>query len=153
ERLAALGWDAPFARQLEGDDDALLARVVETQRGAWRVAGAWDGWAELSGRLRHETETQAAWPVVGDWVTLAAAAEAGRATISRVLPRRSQLSRAAAGTATAEQVVAANVDTAFLVTSCNQDLSPHRLDRYLTMVWEGGAVPVVLLNKMDLCDD
>ena len=73
--------------------------------------------------------------------------------IHRRLDRRSTVSRAAAGRAVDEQVVAANVDTIFLVTALIQDLNPRRIERYLTMVWDAGAVPVVVLNKADLCED
>ena len=76
-----------------------------------------------------------------------------RGVIHLRLERRSTLSRAAAGTAVHEQVLAANVDTIFLVTALAEDLNPRRLERYLTMVWDAGAVPVVVLNKADLCDD
>ena len=69
------------------------------------------------------------------------------------LERRSTVSRAAAGPAAAEQIIAANVDTIFLVTALTQDVNPRRLERYLTMVWDAGAVPVVVLNKADLSDD
>ena len=123
------------------------ARVVEEQRGLYRVAGDADGWAEVSGRFRHEAAHAADFPAVGDWVGVE------RGIIHRRLERRSTVSRAAAGRAVEQQVLAANVDTIFLVTALGQDLNPRRLERYLTMVWDGGAVPVVLLNKSDLSDD
>jgi ribosome biogenesis GTPase / thiamine phosphate phosphatase len=152
--LTDFGWSNFFEAQLAGENRGRIrvARVVEEQRGAYRIAGEIDAWAEASGRLRHDVASRSALPAVGDWV-IASGGQDGRAIIRRVLARRSKLSRAAAGTAVEEQIVAANVDTIFLVTSINQDLNAHRLDRYLTMVWEGGAVPVVLLNKSDLSDD
>lgn len=152
--LSDFGWSDFFEAQLGGDDRTRVraSRVVEEQRGAYRLAGEIDAWAEVSGRFRHDAPSRSALPAVGDWV-IATGEQDGRAIIHRVLARRSKLSRAAAGTAVEEQIVAANVDTIFLVTSINQDLNAHRLDRYLTMVWEGGAVPVVLLNKRDLSDD
>jgi ribosome biogenesis GTPase len=152
--LNDLGWSDFFEAQRAGEDREGLgaSRVVEEQRGAYRIAGEIDAWAEPSGRLRHGAVSRAGLPAVGDWV-LAAGAPADRAMNKRVHARRSKLSRAAAGTAVEEQIVAANVESIFLVTSIDQDLNVHRLDRYLTMVWEGGAVPIVLLNKSDLCDD
>ncbi len=69
------------------------------------------------------------------------------------LERRSTVSRAAAGRTVEEQVVATNVDIIFLVTALAQDLNPRRLERYLTLVWDAGSIPVVLLNKADLCAD
>jgi ribosome biogenesis GTPase len=130
-----------------------MARVVEEQRGLCRVAGAYDGWAEVGGHFRHETRSAGDYPAVGDWVGVAADRGAHRAVIRCRLKRRSTVSRKAAGRAVDEQVLAANVDTIFLVTALTGDLNPRRLERYLTMVWEAGAVPVVVLNKADLCED
>ena len=143
------GWNDFFEQQVGQQERAGLqwARVVEEQRGLYRVAGDVDGWAEVSGRFRHESVHTADFPAVGDWVGV----ETG--IIHRRLNRRSTVSRAAAGRAVDEQVLAANVDTIFLVTALAQDLSARRLERYLTMVWDAGAVPVVLLNKADLCED
>jgi ribosome biogenesis GTPase len=130
----------------------LIARVTEEQRGR-RAAGEFDGWAEVSGRFRHEAESSAAFPVVGDWVCLSAERADGPGIIHRRLARRGTVARKAAGRTSDEQVMAANVDTIFLVTALADDLSPRRLERYLTMVWEAGARPVVVLNKADLADD
>ena len=143
------GWNDFFERQIGREECAGLrwARVVEEQRGLYRVAGDVDGWAEVSGRFRHESVHAADFPAVGDWVGV----EQG--IIHRRLDRRGTVSRAAAGRAVDQQVLAANVDTIFLVTTLGQDLNARRLERYLTMVWDAGAVPVVLLNKSDLSED
>jgi ribosome biogenesis GTPase / thiamine phosphate phosphatase len=148
----ALGWIGFFQRQIHDDERARvrIARVVAEHRGVWQLAGEFDGLAEMSGRLRHQALTAAARPAVGDWVCADAGEGSDRAIIRRVLERRSTLSRAAAGGAVVEQIVAANVDTIFIVTSFNEDLSANRLDRYLTMVWQSGATPVVVVNKMDI---
>ena len=144
-----LGWNPFFAAQVTtiGRTDLAFARVIEEQRGQYRIAGDVDGPAEVSGRFRHEHATVAEFPAVGDWVGVR------DGIIHCRLERRSRLSRAAAGRAVEEQVVAANVDTVFLVTALSGDLNLRRLERYLTMVWDGGAVPVVLLNKADLSED
>ena len=84
---------------------------------------------------------------MGDWVGV----DGG--IIHVRLERRGTVSRAAAGRAVDQQVVAANVDVIFLVTALTQDLNTRRLERYLTMVWDAGAAPVVVLNKADLCED
>jgi ribosome biogenesis GTPase len=76
--------------------------------------------------------------------------DSDRATIVRVLERRSKLSRRSAGAALVEQVIAANLDTLFIVTAPDRDFSPRRVERYLALTWESGARPVVLLNKADL---
>ena len=153
--LERLGWNAFFQAQIEAQDRGLLriARVVEAQRGRFRVAGELDGWAEVSGRLRHESRTAADFPAVGDWICVAAPEAGGVAIVHRRLERRSTLSRKSAGRSTDEQVVATNWDTVFLVNAWPHDVSANRIERYLTMVWEAGAVPVVVLNKTDLCAD
>jgi ribosome biogenesis GTPase len=143
------GWSPFFEQQLARLErrDLLIARIVEEQRGRYRVAGDAEGWAEVSGRFRHEAACAADFPAVGDWVGI----DAG--IIHLRLERRGTVSRAAAGRAADRQVVAANVDSIFLVSALTQDLNVRRLERYLTMVWDAGAVPVVVLNKADLCED
>jgi ribosome biogenesis GTPase / thiamine phosphate phosphatase len=143
------GWSPFFENQVAQilRDHLRFARIVEEQRGLYRIAGDADGWVEVSGRFRHEAASLADFPAVGDWVGV----EGG--IIHVRLDRRSTVSRAAAGRAVGEQVVAANVDVIFLVTALTQDLNPRRLERYLTMVWDAGAVPVVVLNKADLSED
>ena len=130
-----------------------VARIVEEQRGAYRVSGDFDGWAEVSGKFRHDARATAEFPAIGDWVCPTAPAAAERAVITRRLERRSTISRKAAGRVVEEQVVAANVDTIFLVTALADDLNPRRIERYLTVVRDAGAIPVVVLNKTDLASD
>lgn len=108
--------------------------------------------AQVSGRLRHDAKARRDLPAVGDWVALRWTPPA-RASIHAVLPRRSLFSRKAAGRETAEQILAANVDTAFLVAGLDRDFNLRRLERYLSMTRESGAAPVVVLNKADLADD
>src|SRR5204863_2687310 len=130
------------------------ARVVAQHRGAYVVHDA-DGeaWAEVAGRLRHAAASPADFPAVGDWVAVRPRPEGDGATIHAVLPRRTVFSRKTPWTETVEQVLAANVDVAFLVTTLTDELSTRRLERYLTMAWESGAEPVIVLNKADLCPD
>ncbi|NMH73192.1 ribosome small subunit-dependent GTPase A [Bacillus sp. RO2] len=109
--------------------------------------------AEVSGKYRFEAVTREDYLAVGDWVVLSERQEEGKATIHAMLPRFSKFSRKAAGLTTEEQIVAANVDTVFLVQSLNYDFNPRRLERYLVMAWESGANPVVVLTKADLCED
>jgi ribosome biogenesis GTPase len=144
-----LGWSPFFESQIARLErrDLRFARIVEEQRGLYRIAGDADGWAEVSGRFRHDAAGAADFPAVGDWVGV------DDAIIHVRLERRSTVSRAAAGRAVGEQVIAANVDVIFLVTALAQDLSTRRLERYLTLVWDAGAIPVVVLNKADLCED
>jgi len=109
--------------------------------------------AEPSGKLRYEATGRDDLPAVGDWVAATARPDEGKATIHAVLPRTSKFSRRAAGSEPIEQIVAANVDTVFLVSSLNRDFNPRRLERYLLLAWESGANPVIVLTKADACPD
>jgi ribosome biogenesis GTPase len=152
--LQELGWSPFFEDRAEvrARGDLRVARIVEQQRGLYAVDGEVEGLAEVSGRLRHDAVAPADFPIVGDWV-LVASADTDRALIHTRLPRRSTIARKAAGRASNEQVIAANVDTLFVVTAFAGDLNPRRVERYLTTVWDAGAVPVVVVNKSDLTDD
>jgi ribosome biogenesis GTPase len=120
--------------------------VIVQQRGRWRLApAAGEREATLAGRFAHDA-AQGDFPVAGDWV---AADPAG--VIRARLPRSSAFIRWAAGPAGGKQVVAANVDVAFLAASLNADLSLRRLERYLAAAYESGAEPVIVLTKADAC--
>jgi ribosome biogenesis GTPase len=157
DALSALGWQPFFEQQLDPSSDLVPARIVGEERDLHRLrdaAGERPG--VLAGRLRHELAAGTGLvPAVGDWVLVPARspqAPDDPAPIQRVLRRRSAFSRQAAGRRTAEQVVAANIDRVFLVQSLNRDLNPRRLERYLALLWESGAEPVVILSKADLCE-
>ena len=151
--LAELGWTPERDNQRDTGGDLRPARVAIQER-EWYVL-AWeagDSPAQVSGRLRGDARAPADLPVVGDWV-LARAEHGGGATIHRVLPRRTKVSRKVAWERTEEQVIAANVDVVLVVASLNDELNLRRLERYLAVVRESGAVPAVVLNKPDLSDD
>ncbi len=127
-------------------------RVVSGHQRLHRVAAAGgELLAELAGSLRHAARGPEDLPAVGDWVALRLRAGERRALIQAVLPRRTAFLRRAAGDRSVAQVLAANVDTAFLVMGLDADFSSRRLERALVLAWESGAQPVVLLNKADLC--
>jgi ribosome biogenesis GTPase len=153
--LYALGWGADFEIQLDSNDQSggrVVGRVVEQQRDLWRVALAGgEAWCGVSGRMRHDALRAAELPAVGDWV-IAEALTGGRGVIVRVLDRRSAFIRAGAQTG-APQVVAANVDTALVVSALNADHNLRRLERYVALAYQSGATPVVLLSKSDLHAD
>ena len=109
--------------------------------------------ARVSGRLRHEADDRTDFPAVGDWVAIEPPPQSGEARIRAILPRFSRFSRRAAGDRTEEQIVAANVNTVFLVGGLDQNFNPRRIERYLLVGWDSGAQPVIVLNKADLVDD
>lgn len=152
--LEDLGWDPLFADPAASDDPELFhARVVAEHRGAYRIAGV-DGelWGVVAGRARRAARAAQGLPAVGDWVAARPLPDPERAAIERVLPRRSAFTRKAAGQ-DAAQVVVANVDVVLIVSSANRDFNARRLERYLTLAWNSGALPVVVLSKADLCPD
>lgn len=131
--------------------DWCVGRVLSQERGRYRViSAAGFRWSQTSGRFNHAVIDRRDYPAVGDFVALQ---PAERPLIQRILPRKSVFVRKAAGMAHQDQVVAANVTTVFLCMALNHDFNPRRLDRYLTVAWESGATPVVVLTKADLCTD
>lgn len=154
--LSALGWDETFAAAFEpfGDKGLVPARIVLEHQHIYRVQTAdTDMLAHVAGGLRHRAAGRHEFPAVGDWVALAPPEPGHRAIIQAVLPRRSKFSRKVAGDTTVEQVVASNVDTVFIVMGLDGDFSLRRVERYLITTWDGGAAPVVILNKTDVCED
>jgi len=146
--LHDLGWDDGFAAALEPHDNCIPARVSAQHRGEYDVlTERGEQRARVTGRLRHEAASAADLPAVGDWVALQ------DETIQAVLERRSAFLRKAAWSQTEAQVLAANVDTVFVVTGLDGDFSPRRIERYLTLAWESGATPALVLTKADLCED
>ncbi|CAH1540980.1 Small ribosomal subunit biogenesis GTPase RsgA 2 [Vibrio jasicida] len=141
--LKLLGWKPFFQQQLTLDDyeDTLFARVIAHHR---------SGYVVVSEQGETHLPIQASLPsmTVGDWVILN-----HQQQFSRLLERRSLFSRKAAGSKVAEQLIAANVDTVFIVCSVNHDFNLSRIERYLTLVNEADVEPVIVLTKADLCDD
>ncbi len=155
--LQDLGWNSFFEQHFQqlADKGVLPARVARESKGRYLVfAEGGEFSATVSGRFRHEASDYADFPSVGDWVAIKPRPGETQAIIHRLMPRRSTFSRRAvlAGK-TEEQVLAANVDTVFLVNGMDGDFNLRRIERYVTIAWDSGATPVVVLNKSDLCDD
>lgn len=149
------GWSDLLVRAFEPHARAghTPGRVIVQQRNDYLVVtDEGEVRAKPSGRLRHEAR-EAGHPAVGDWVALSTNLVERTATIHAILPRRTAFMRRAADSPQTPQVIAANIDVAFVVTSLNADLNPRRIERYLAAAWQSGARPVVLLTKSDLCDD
>jgi ribosome biogenesis GTPase / thiamine phosphate phosphatase len=154
--LQDLGWDPYFEALFEPytHDGFIPARVAVQHRGAYLVlTQAGEVPAELPGRLRHEASALSELPAPGDWVAALPVPNEEKVLIHAVLPRRSKFSRKVAGSETEEQVLAANVDTLFLINALDSEPNLRRIERYLTLAWESGAVPVIVLSKTDLCED
>ena len=155
--LHDLGWSDFFAAQLAGpqaEGEVVPARVAEENREMYRLLSeSGEFMAEVSGKFRHEITARADFPAVGDWVLASTRSGEGRATIHCVLNRKSKFSRKIAGKKTEEQVVAANIDVVFLVSSLNSEFNLRRIERYVTLAWESGARPVIVLNKSDLSEN
>lgn len=145
--LADFGWTSFFASQLDPDDPArtIPARVTAVHRDRLHVAAP-----ALDAHVPPlRTDDEEATATVGDWLLL----DAATLRPQRLLDRRSLFRRRAAGTGRRLQLIAANVDTLFVVSSCNQDFNAARLERYLALAKEAGVTPVVVLTKADLADD
>ena len=153
--LLRMGWTSHFQIQLEhfSDDGLIPARVVGVRKNSFQTSNGKSEWlATLAGRLKHKAN--GIYPVTGDWVLMT------DAVISRVLVRKNALSRGASGThnkqgalPAKEQVIAANLDTVFIVTGLDRDFNLRRLERYLTLVYNCGLNPVIILTKADLHQD
>ncbi len=152
--LSDLGFDQWFAAQaaeLEVDG-CQFARVSAVDRGAYLIMrdASTEVTAKLPGKLKYQMGKSVEKPCVGDWVTAQYHDNDTAATIRRVFPRRTFLRRKTAGRRTKAQMIAVNVDTAFIVQSCHVDFNPSRLERYLIMATDGNVEPIVLLTKTDL---
>jgi ribosome biogenesis GTPase len=153
--LSTLGWNPVFEQEFESykRDVALPGRVALEYQGLYRIF--YEGGellAEVTGRFRYQARNRSDFPAVGDWVAVTPTT-GGKAIIHGVLPRRSKFSRKVAGEVTEEQIVATNVDTVFLVHGLDNNYKLRRIERYLTLAFDSGAKPVIILSKSDLCDE
>lgn len=152
--LIELGWNSLLQQHYEPYQERgySVGRVMTEHRQIYDITTtSGEVLGELAGKLRFTASERTDLPAVGDWVVMKE--EGGRAIIQAVLPRKSKFSRNVAGAVTEEQIVAANIDTVFLVMALNQDFNLRRMERYLLLAWESGANPVVVLSKSDLSDD
>ena len=147
---------SPWFRDQLGPDSASLAvaRVVAVHKGACEVSnGETTREAKTTGRLRHRAKSKLDYPTVGDWVLVKDFDHEDFGTIQAVLKRQSELKRKTAGRTVRYQLIAANIDTAFIMQTLGLGFNLQRLERYLVMVNESGIEPVVLLSKRDLLSD
>jgi ribosome biogenesis GTPase / thiamine phosphate phosphatase len=152
--LAALGWTDELEAALTpyAERGFMPARVVAEHRGGYYVRSELgDRLAQARGRLRDD-ELWGGMPAVGDWVVVCDA-PGERFAIEALLPRRTKVSRKTPWLKAEEHILVANVDTVLLVGGLDHDFNPRRLERYLTAAWDSGADPVIVLTKLDVCDD
>lgn len=137
------------------ETEKMTGRIAAQYKDLYKVTGSGgDMIAEVSGKFRYAAAVPADYPVVGDFVVIdREETQSGNAIIHHILPRKSLFVRKAAGTAHEAQPVAANIDTVFICMALNHDFNLRRLERYLSIAWDSGATPVVVLTKSDLCDD
>lgn len=155
-QLTDLGWNSFFEKQFEvyKSENYSAMRIIRENREKYIAYCEWgEVICEVSGKFRFDTNSKSNFPAVGDWVVGSVLQEEKKAVIHAILPRKSVFSRHAAGETTDEQVVAANIDTVFIVTGLDYNFNLRRIERFLTLTWNSGALPVILLNKSDLCSE
>ena len=153
--MAAYGFLNQYtALAQEYDKNYAVARILSQEKGIYRlICETGEQLGCVSGRFRYNAKSASDFPTVGDFVMIDSKPHQDRAVIHGILPRKSVFIRKAAGTGNTEQVIAANIDTVFICMSLNNDFNLRRLERYLSVAWDSGAMPVIVLTKSDLCSD
>lgn len=152
--MAAYGLTARYAALAQNDQTCQVGRVLSQEKGLYRlITEAGERTAAVSGKFRYNALCTSDFPAVGDFVVFDLQPGQTDAVIHEVLPRKSVFIRKAAGTGNTQQVVAANIDTVFICMSLNRDFNLRRLERYLSVTWNSGVAPVIVLTKADLCPD
>ncbi len=151
--LELLGWDNTFAEALEALSQPtwIPARILSVDKSSYSIAGEFgETIGKISGRYRYMAHDQSHLPAVGDWVAITISDQDNFGLIHALLPRTSCLSRKVAGTVIGEQVIASNVDTVFIIAGLDHDFNLRRIERYIAVIRNSGAQPVLVLNKLDL---
>lgn len=156
--LSKLGFSSHFADIVKTlpPTEAVPARIVREDRSQYLAyCERGEIVLKLAGRLRHEAAVRSDHPAIGDWVLAEVPASDGVGIIQSILPRRSAFARQMVGVGERAEahVLAANIDTVFVVMGLDGNYNLRRAERYITLTWEAGAVPVIVLNKADLADD
>jgi ribosome biogenesis GTPase len=159
EVLSSYGWDLDWQAELqglEGSERLAAGRVARSTRDYCHLlTDQGEATVRVPGRFRHKKASRTELPVVGDWVAFKPGSATREGSVAQVLTRRTLMLRQAPGQrgSLQEQAIAANVDLVFIVTGLDRDFNLRRIERYLTLVHNSGATPVLILNKLDLCDD
>ncbi len=153
--LTDLGFTQELSQELSNSDLSgfAIGRVTQEHRERYVVSdGEQEYDAEITGNMRYSSASREEFPAVGDWVAMTVY-EGGQAFINSILPRKSLLARRAVGRPGEKQVIAANIDVAFIVQAINNNFSINRLERYLAICHSAGIEPVLLLSKIDLVEE
>ena len=156
KELCSLGLNDETLKEFKSLYEGLyLGRVVTEYKGIYKVATEKGTiLSKVSGRIIYNAIDKSSYPAVGDWVAIDRVdAKEGDATIRGILSRKSSISRKVAGREINEQIIASNIDIIFICMSTNNDFNQRRLERYLSIAWDSGAIPVIVLTKVDLCED
>ncbi len=149
-----LGWDSFFEGHFEQykNQNYVAMRVIRENRGKY-IACNENGefLCEITGKFRFDNETRDKFPVVGDWVVTSLVANERKAMIHSVITRKSMFSRKVSGETTEEQPIASNIDIVFIITGLDGNYNLRRIERFLSIVTDSKALPVIFLNKSDLC--
>ena len=148
------GFSKSFSNGILQDNQLTPARILSQEKGFYRIiSDKGKKLAEVSGKFQFQTTVSSDYPAVGDFVLVNWNESGNSAIIESLLPQKSTFIRKAAGGSQQEQVVAANIDIVFLCMALNNDFNLRRMERYISIAWDSGAMPVVVLTKSDLCDD
>jgi ribosome biogenesis GTPase / thiamine phosphate phosphatase len=158
KNLETLGWSPFFQEHFQrlSLPDAVPARVISESKNSFQVYSEYGILtAGIAGKMRYQSEAENNFPAVGDWVAVKPLVSEKKAIIFAILPRKSRFSRKVAGERTVGQIISANIDTVFIVSGLDggRNFNLRRIERYLTLAWNSGATPVIILNKVDLCSD
>ena len=134
-------------------DDDMIARISGEYEKIYKiVTEGGEKTAEISGNMKYNAEGRFDYPVVGDWVLVKGHKNSDRYIIKKIIPRQTKVSRKVAGKKSEEQIISANIDYIFIMSDLKDDYNINRLERYLTIAWDSGAKPIIVLNKADLCN-
>lgn len=153
--LEILGWNDYFSKAFDALAEPLWipARILSVDRNSYHLGGNFgETIGKVSGRFLYSTDDQTNMPAVGDWVAISLSNKDDIAIINKILPRITRIVRKAAGITTEAQVIAANIDTVFIITGLDDNFNLRRIERYIALIKNSGAQPVVILNKSDLID-
>lgn len=151
--LFLFGWDDFFENHYTNlfNNSLIPAKVICEEKNLYRIQIDLQTttWASINGKMYFNAKNRSDFPAVGDWVLIEPPCDSDRAIIQSILPRKGVVQRKEIGSSTDIQILATNIDYMFIASSADHDLSAHRIERYLTIAYESGTIPVILITKTD----